>query len=261
MSFTDQQIQDLAAQIDFDLDIFAAIAAESPTLVKKLELVQYWYEDEAERPEAELPSTVKITRNVELPGTGGSRFIKLQLDGVFFEVPTAETLPPILKLRERLLPRGYMSITLGYNYRQELFGEELMDAMRNSKNRGLIGIVKLDNHYQIVKFFGTSAGNYDLGNEDIIAKLQDWEKNCEFVILGGGGDTLQLAFKTLPKDLVAFAEEVYEFCPDLMDQGYIGPPLGEGATMEDLGRAMDEQTVEDLADFIERNQRLNFWWD
>lgn len=260
MSVSLQQKQELAAQVGFELEIFAAIEAESPTLLQKLELVQYWYEDESEQPEQDLPATVHIQRNVELEGTGGSRFTELQLEGVFFELPTPNPQPNVLKLRASL-PKGYMPITLDSKRRQQLLGEDFQEAMRNANEKSLVGIVKLDNHYQIVKFFGTGAGNYDLSNQDIINKLRDWEKLCEFEILGGGGDTLELAFKTLPDDLSAFAEDVYEFCPDLMDQGYVGPPLGEGATMEDLGRAMDEQTLEDLADYLERNKAVSFWWD
>jgi len=259
-----QEKQAIAAQVDFELDIFSAIDAESPTLLRKLELVQHWYEDESEQSERELremPSTVKIQRNVELEGTGGSRFIKLQLDGIFFEVLAPDVAPVVLRLRTRLLPRGYMPILLGYKRRQQLLVEDWQEALRNSRERSLIGIVKLDDHYQIVKFFGTGAGNYGLSNQDIIHKLRAWEKLCEFEILGGGGDTIQLAFKTLPEDLLAFAEDVDDFCPDLMGQGYIGPPLGEGATMEDFGRAMDEQNLEDLADYLERNKAVSFWWD
>ncbi|MEM9541046.1 MAG: DUF4253 domain-containing protein [Cyanobacteria bacterium P01_E01_bin.42] len=260
MSLSTQQVREIAALVDFDLDIFPAIAAESPTLLQKLELVQYWYEDESEQPEKEFPPTVQIERNVGLEGTGGSRFIKLQLNGVFFEVLTPNTTPIILKFRTSL-PKGYMAIALNYRRRKQLLGEDLLNALRNAKERSLIGIVKLNDHYQIVKFFGTSAGNYDMGNQDIIDKLREWEKRCDFAIIGGGGDTLELAFKTLPEDLLAFAEEVDEFCPDLMGQGYIGPPLEEGATMEDFSRAMDEQNLEDLADYLDRNKEVHFWWD
>lgn len=254
------QIQEIATQVDFDPTVCSAIFAEAPTLCQKLELVQHWYEDDSAQPEQDLPGTVKIERNVELARSDGSRFIKLQLDGVFFEISTPDPVPVVLRLRASL-PKGYMPITLDRRRRQQLLGENFNTALENTKERALIGIVKLNDHYQIVQFFGTAAGNYDLSHQNVINKLKDWEKLCDFEILGGGGDTLQLAFKTLPDDRVRFAEDVYEFCPDLMDQGYIGPPLGDGATMADFSRAMDEQTVEDLADYLERNKFVGFWWD
>ena len=163
-------------------------------------------------------------------------------------------------MRERL-PQGYMPITLNYVRRQQLLGEDFYEALQNAKERSLIGIFELDDYYQIVQFFGTSAGGSRLQNEDVINKLREWETLCDFEILGGGGDTLYLAFKTLATDLVAFAEDMDAFCPDLMGQGYVGPPLGEGATMADFDRAMEEQTVEDLADHQERNKSVRFWWD
>lgn len=260
MTFSLQDAQDTFAQVDFDLAVLEGIRAASPTLLKKLELVQHWYEEDSAQPEQKLPPTVQIQRNVEVPGTGGDRFIKLQLDGVFFEVVTADPVPVVLKLRESL-PSGYMPILLDYKRREQLMDEDWQSAMRNAQERSLIGVVKLDDHYQIVEFFGTGAGNYGLSNQDMIDKLREWETLCQFEILGGGGDTLVLAFKTLPEDLLAFANDVYEFCPDLMDQGYIGPLLDEGATMEEIGEAMDEQTVDDLADYLRRNKFVSFWWD
>lgn len=260
MSLSPEQIQEVATQVDFEPEVFPIIASESPTFLRQLELVQYWYEQESVQPEQDLPDTVQIQRNVELEGTGGSHFIKLQLDGIFFEVDTPDAIAVVLRLRSKL-PRGYMPITLSFKRRKELLKEDVREALQNSNERSLIGVVKLDDHYQIVQFFGTAAGNYELGNSDIIDKLHAWEKLCKFEIIGGGGDTLELAFKTLPEDRIAFAEDIYDFCPDLMDQGYIGPPLGEGATMEDFGRAMDEQTIEDLADYLERNKSVSFWWD
>lgn len=260
MSLSSQQIQEIAAQVDFEPEVFSIIDSESPTLLRKLELVQHWYEEDSAQPEQDLPATVQIQRNVELEGTGGDRFIKLQLDGVFFEVDTPDAISVIRRLRSKL-PKGYMSISLDYQRREELLTEDFEEALGNSGERSLIGIVKLDDHYQIVQFFGTAAGNYEISNADIMDKLRAWEKLCNFEIIGGGGDTLDLAFKTLPEDRLAFAEDVYDFCPDLMDQGYVGPPLDAGATMEDFAEAMDEQTTEDLAEFLERNMAVGFWWD
>lgn len=260
MSLSPEQIQEIAAQVDFEPEVFSIIDSESPTFLRKLELIQYWYEEESAQPEQTLPPTVQIQRNVELERTGGDRFIKLQLDGVFFEVDTPDGIAVVLRLRSKL-PKGYMPITLDFQRREELLKEDFEEALGNSGERSLIGVVKLDDHYQIVQFFGTAAGNYEMSNADIIDKLHAWEKLCDFEIVGGGGDTLELAFQTLPTDRLAFADDVYDFCPDLMDQGYVGPPLGEGATMEDYAEAMDEQTTEDLADFLERNKAVSFWWD
>lgn len=255
-----EQIQKIATQANLEPDICPIINSESPVFLKKLELIQYWYEEESAQLEQDMPANVQIQRNVELDERCGSRFIKLQLDGIFFEVDTPDAIAVVLRLRSKL-PKGYMPIMLDFQRRQELLKEDFEEALQNAKKRSLIGVVKLDDHYQIVQFFGTAGGNYDLSNSEIIDKLRDWEKLCEFEIIGGGEDTLDLAFRTLPKDRLAFVEDIYNFCPDLLSQGYVGPPLGEGATLEDYAEAMDKQTVEDLADYVERNMAVGFWWD
>ena len=50
-----------------------------------------------------------------------------------------------------------------------------------------------------------------------------------------------LDFKKLPSDLDAFSEEVYEFCPDSVDQG-----VGE---------------VENLKELIKEMNGIWLWWD
>ena len=260
--------RELALAIDFDPEILAIAKAELPdtTTFQKLELSTWTYEDDDDTPAAyrfdpsDLPAAARVERNVTVPWTPGP-VVRIQTSGAFFELPAGEGLPLILKLRPVLAPKGYTPIALDWKHRERLFGEDLREALAKARDRALIGIVPFSDPYDIVRFFGTGAGNYGMDNRDIIAKLKAWEQRCEFEILGAGGDTLRLAFRTLPDDLLAFAGEVDAFCPDLMGQGYIGEPLGEDATMEDFGRAMDEQTVEDLADYIERNRQLNFWWD
>jgi hypothetical protein len=70
-----------------------------------------------------------------------------------------------------------------------------------------------------------------------------------------------LSFQTLPHNLKAFAEEIYEFCPDILDQGYVGEPLNEEASWEDWQEALARQTVEDLAQSLQRTKNLWLWWD
>ena len=65
----------------------------------------------------------------------------------------------------------------------------------------------------------TGAPNYGLDTEDIIGRLRQWQARCEFTVTGAERDAVDLKFETLPQDMDAFAKELYEFCPDLVDQG------------------------------------------
>jgi hypothetical protein len=101
--------------------------------------------------------------------------------------------------------------------------------------------LKGSNDLEILRYRKTDACNYDYENEDIIAKIAEWDQQYGLVILGCGRDWLELEFKKLPEDLNAFAEEVYAFCPDSVDQG-----VGE---------------VENLKEVIEETRGVWLWWD
>lgn len=104
-----------------------------------------------------------------------------------------------------------------------------------------IAVLKGSNDLEILRYRKTDGCNYDYENEDIIAKIAEWDQQYGLVVLGCGRDWLELEFKKLPEDLNAFAEEVYAFCPDSVDQG-----VGE---------------VENLKEVIEETQGVWLWWD
>lgn len=88
---------------------------------------------------------------------------------------------------------------------------------------------------------GIDGINYDLETEDIIAQLKVWDARfgIESVAVDGQSFTIQL--RTLPEDVLAFAEEVAAFCPDTIMQGFDSP--------------------EALAEDIAETHEVYFWWD
>jgi hypothetical protein len=121
----------------------------------------------------------------------------------------------------------------------------------------------------------TNGANYDLNTEDVIARLKQWKSLCSFRITGATGDTVDLEFDTLPEDMAAFVRDVYEFCPDLVDQG-----TGCVAEMVELADEVGEELPPRLAEVIkgvdvededygleilkrelERDKKLQLWWD
>ena len=95
--------------------------------------------------------------------------------------------------------------------------------------------------YEILGLMQTNGNSYDITNDDIIEKLKEWEKCYPFEIIGANYEWVELEFKTLPRDLKAFAGEVGEFCPDAIDGGATGT----------------DEFVRDL----KKTKKLLLWWE
>jgi hypothetical protein len=95
--------------------------------------------------------------------------------------------------------------------------------------------------FDILRIAASDAVNFDLDTEDLVRKIQAWDAAYGVDIFQAETDTIQFRLKKLPDDLKKFAAEVYEFCPDIVDQG-VG-------------------SVEDLAEEIRATDKLLLWWD
>ncbi len=86
--------------------------------------------------------------------------------------------------------------------------------------RGLkIGVLKGIDPYDILRVMQTNGDNDDISNEDVIAKLREWEKGSPFEIIGAENDWIEIEFKKLPKNLRSFVEDLEDFCPDAVEGG------------------------------------------
>ena len=75
----------------------------------------------------------------------------------------------------------------------------------------------------------------------MIERLKKWDAEYGLVLRGVGFDWVEAEFKKQPADMRAFAEEVFKFCPDVVTQG--------------------TETVERLADEMQRENTLYLWWE
>ncbi|MDR9402880.1 MAG: DUF4253 domain-containing protein [Halothece sp. Uz-M2-17] len=121
----------------------------------------------------------------------------------------------------------------------------------------------------------TDGINYDLTTEDIIKKLEEWNQQCHFSIARVSKDTIDLRFQSLPNDLDAFCQDIYEFCPDVIDQGYdCIPEMIEMA--ENRGQEVNAEIQDLIADVdlnaeeigfillkkdLPKRMQLTLWWD
>lgn len=97
-----------------------------------------------------------------------------------------------------------------------------------------------DNPRAVMALISPHAGESEVGIFEILEKLDAWEP-LGWSLAGVGNDAFELRFERLPEDTVAFAEELYRFCPDLVDQGF--------------------ESVEALRRSVVEDRRVSFWWD
>lgn len=95
--------------------------------------------------------------------------------------------------------------------------------------------------FDILRLARTDACNYGKLTEDIIRKLSRYDEEFGISIFAATTDTVRFTLATQPENLWVFANDVYNFCPDIVDQG-VG-------------------SVQALADEIARYQTLTLWWD
>lgn len=117
----------------------------------------------------------------------------------------------------------------------------LLFVFEDDQSKKYLTSIKGQDELDIVRWRQTNGINHDKENKDIVEKLKTWKQQNDFVILGVSMDWLQFQFKTMPADIDSFANEVYEFCPDIVDQG-----------------AGDIPT---LISEIKRMKGLYLWWD
>ncbi|HET7317730.1 MAG TPA: DUF4253 domain-containing protein [Nitrospirota bacterium] len=146
--------------------------------------------------------------------------------GIAVAVPEDKTDRILAQLRRKLVPLRYLPFVV-----------EMNEGLKRDK----IGIIKGTDQYEILRIMHTNGDQYDISNEDLIERLKEWEKITPFTIIGADGDWVELEFRTLPKDLKAFAEEVYEFSPEAVEQG--------------------AGSVEELMKEIKKTNRLFLSWD
>jgi hypothetical protein len=104
----------------------------------------------------------------------------------------------------------------------------------------LIGLLPTTDKYAVMAAMDTNGDNFDIGTAGVIAWMKELELEQPFVLTGIGFDYMEGFFTSPVKDPAALARRMYQFCPDIVDQG-VG-------------------SIEKLADEL-RIGNLYFWWD
>jgi len=138
-----------------------------------------------------------------LSGYDGDGY-QIMANGIVISVPWSRSDQVLSSLREKLKLRKYMAFQIEIN---------------SSLKVDRIGIIKGTDQYEILRIMHTNGDDDDVSHEDVIAKLKQWEKRIRFEIVGAENDWVEIEFRTMPQDLKAFAEDVYELSPDTVDEG------------------------------------------
>jgi hypothetical protein len=102
-------------------------------------------------------------------------------------------------------------------------------------------IIPTADKYDAIAVHQTNGCNYDIGPSDVVAWLRELEAEQPFILTCIAHDTLAGRFLTAIADPEGLAERMYEFCPDIVDQGC--------------------GSVEILAESLAESDDLFFWWD
>jgi hypothetical protein len=135
--------------------------------------------------------------------------------------------------------------------------------------------MNLDDAISHIISVGTNGCNYDIMTDDIINQLKAWSGLCQFEITEIGEDRLELQFITLPDDLKAFCQHIYQFCPDTIDQGYglfteisedraslgMDLPNNIDELMGDGDSSQIRYGLELMQQDLAQNKTLVLWWD
>lgn len=153
---------------------------------------------------------------------------EIEVNGISSKVSQEDALLIVYVLRPTLSPMGYLAFLSERNFGIGGQNDEL-------------GILKTTDEYEILRVKHTNGYNYDIDSQEIITKLKEWDNRYQLEIIGADFDWFEAEFLTTPDNMIAFAEEVYEFCPDVVEQG--------------------TGTVEKLAEEMKREQTIYCWWD
>ncbi|MBT2642409.1 DUF4253 domain-containing protein [Bacillus sp. ISL-41] len=149
---------------------------------------------------------------------------RVEIVGICVEAIQAEAEQLVLKLREELKAINYLAFIC-------------------ESEREKIAIIPGSDQFEILRLQQTNGDNYDISNDRVISKLKEWHRSYPFTIIGADYDWVEAKIEVLPKgkELNAFAREIAQFCPDIVDQG--------------------TGSIKGLIQEINESKKLYFWWD
>jgi Domain of unknown function (DUF4253) len=102
-------------------------------------------------------------------------------------------------------------------------------------------ILKAKNQFEILEFQKTESANFEISTADIIEKFKTWDYFYGVNIIGAGSYWILFEKNKRIRNIDSFAEELFEFCPDIINQGF-----GD---------------MQSLVNYLRKNNDIFLWWD
>jgi len=147
--------------------------------------------------------------------------------GVSFDVPHDKIESMLLQVHTNFLTKGFYLFRYDNNF--DIGGQ--MDR---------VGLLATKDKYEVMAAMDTNGDNYDIGTAGVIAWMKELEQDQPFILPEIGFDYMAGIFTSPVKDTEALAKKMYQFCPDIVDQGV--------------------ETLKALAAELKKG-KLYFWWD
>jgi len=192
--------------------------------------------------------------------------LRLSLDVLSVIVSEEEAERIVGELQPRLAPLGFQVVITGRGHADfcQIFRIGLNQTSENYEGKALVVFFRSRSIAPLFWVRQTNGANFEVSTADIIKTLESWISRCSYYVLGAGFDWVEIVFNRLPTDLEDFAQELYEFCPDVLEQGIakeIPPNLSEAEMMKFMEEALDTQDAHDLAEYLKREKKILLWWD
>lgn len=135
--------------------------------------------------------------------------------------------------------------------------------------------MRILSQFDVLREHQTCAPGDEPTNDEIVATVEQWDSQFGVVVSEVGPDRFAIQFKTLPDNLDEFAQELYAFCPNIIEQDFGNyedilecpdglPPdyiahvrrMAEGIDFED-----PDYPFELLKKSLRQTQQVAFMWD
>jgi Domain of unknown function (DUF4253) len=103
-----------------------------------------------------------------------------------------------------------------------------------------VTVVRVDD-YDYLDIARTNGNNYGIDHTKVVERYRKWDRKYGLNLVGAGPDWLEAEFTHSPANWNRFAQEVYEFCPDVVTQG--------------------TESVSELAKEMKESNTVYLWWD
>lgn len=150
------------------------------------------------------------------------------LPGIVFKENNDNSYKTLFALKDNFREKGYSIFLLENNF-------------NIGGNPDYLAVLKTTDKYQILKQIETNGINYNITTDSLISIIRDFDEKYSLELIGASGDWCEFIIHNKEVDWNQFAQDVYNICPDVVDQG-VG-------------------TVEELTRTLKESGRLYFWWD